>query len=536
MHGQSIQRDNSGSMRKNDPKFLTSVAVRAFIEGLDNEYHVAIVAFDQQARILKPLAALDAPHRAALLESLSSINYRGLLTNSPAAIETSIYELRTNGRKDAEKSIIFMTDGIVDVAPEGADSGDIEKARWMKSTLADEAADRGVRIFGIAFTENADFELIQTLASRTEGEYYRAYSAADIDGVFTKIRDRLSASMSRAQPARPVNIVIQATPEPEPTIPTPPQQTTTAVAVLATGETASEAPTAAEPSLPEASANTALGDAPTNTELAESTLPVVALPQISLPGGGEQQEIKLPEVNLSDGTPPDSGTNAPELTADQATPPVVPAVAIQNPAQPPQTSEPDESKFYIALVVGAAVILLALASLIFVVMRRKPATALADALMPKAFLNDIAGSTTKQSYEVGAKPIVVGRIKGPDSEAVDYVVIEQSTISRRHALIEYKEHSFWVTDQNSLNGTFVNNGRTEAGVRLKHGDRIRFHKHEFEFLVLDMFETDRTMMSETVYADMSSPSFDDDDDDATLVRIVDDFDESSAEDPTITRT
>ena len=73
----------------------------------------------------------------------------------------------------------------------------------------------------------------------------------------------------------------------------------------------------------------------------------------------------------------------------------------------------DDSKFYLALMVGAAAIVLALAALLFVLMRRKPAAeALTDALMPKAFLNDIAGSTDQQSYEVGAKPIVVGRLKG----------------------------------------------------------------------------------------------------------------------------
>lgn len=63
--------DNSGSMRKNDPDFLTSVAVRAFINGLDGDDNVAIVAFDQQAKVLKPLAALDASHRAELLDSLN---------------------------------------------------------------------------------------------------------------------------------------------------------------------------------------------------------------------------------------------------------------------------------------------------------------------------------------------------------------------------------------------------------------------------------------------------------------------------------
>ena len=84
-------------------------------------------------------------------------------------------------------------------------------------------------------------------------------------------------------------------------------------------------------------------------------------------------------------------------------------------------------------------------------------------------------------------------------------------------MIEYKDHSFWVIDQGSLNGTFVNNKRIEAETRLKHGDRLRFHKHEFEFLVLDMFETDRTMMGETLFADVSS-ELEVEDDDVTRQR------------------
>jgi len=217
-HAQSTQHDivlmldNSGSMRKNDPDFLTSVAVHAFIEGLGDNDHVAIISFDQRVKVLKPLAALDTAHRAALLSSLSNINYRGLLTNSPAALERSIYELRTNGRPDAQKSIVFMTDGIVDVAPEGADSGDVEKARWMKSTLAEEAADSSVRIFGIAFTDTADFELIQTLAKRTAGEYYRAYTAAEIDGVFSNIRDQLASAAPVSTPSPGVNRFIAPLP------------------------------------------------------------------------------------------------------------------------------------------------------------------------------------------------------------------------------------------------------------------------------------------------------------------------------------
>lgn len=558
-HGQPTKRDivlmldNSGSMRKNDPDFLTSVAVRAFIEGLDDDDHVAIVSFDQNVKVLQRLAALSAPHRNALLSSLNSINYRGLLTNSPAALERSIYELRTNGRPGAEKSIIFMTDGIVDVGPDGADLGDVDKARWMKSTLADEAVEHSVRIFGIAFTDNADYELIQTLSKRTGGEHYRAYNAPDIDGVFSSIRSRLTSpqpAVATATSPSSVNTYI-------------PPATSTADTATA-GETAStdeQTPSAADESSADAaqpdrsndqistSANAnpvSQDEASTNADsTADSTTPSPT--EVAL-ADGELPKVNLPVVNLGTDSAPTADPGSQQVAKQQAantttvpsTTPVSPtdasseSAAAETTATPTSGSEPnssassplpeamDDSKFYLALTIGAAAILLALAALVFVLMRRRPAaTALNDALMPQAFLNDIADSTEQPSYEIGATPVIVGRLQGPDSDGVEYIVIDETTIGRRHALIEYKEHSFWVTDQNSLNGTFVNNERLETGVRLKHGDRIRFHKHEFEFQVLDMFESDRTMMSETVFAD-SSPR--DAEDDATIVRIDDNGD------------
>jgi uncharacterized protein YegL len=308
-HGQSIQHDivlvldNSGSMRKNDLNFLTSVAVRAFIAGLDDDNHLAIVSFDQHVKVLEPLAALNAAHRAALLASLSSINYRGLLSNSPKAIEKSIYELRTHGRANSEKSIIFMTDGIVDVAPEGPDAGDVEKARWMKSTLADEAADRRVRIFGIAFTDNADFELIQTLAKRTNGEYYRAYTAADINGVFTQVRDRLS---SLAPPKPPVNIVIAPAPQPTPDTPTGAETVIDPATSPVTVETTTDSES------PDSTQVDATGALP------DSELPLIALPEISLSGGETTPEVILPGVSLSGDKTPSPGTADPGT--NQATP------------------------------------------------------------------------------------------------------------------------------------------------------------------------------------------------------------------------
>ena len=99
------------------------------------------------------------------------------------------------------------------------------------------------------------------------------------------------------------------------------------------------------------------------------------------------------------------------------------------------------------------------------------------------------------------------------------MVSDEATIGRRHASIEYRDHAYWVTDQNSLNGTYVNKRRIDGGTQLKHGDRLRFHRHEFEFLMLDMFETDRTMVSETMFANLAATTADDEDEDQNDVTV-----------------
>ncbi len=182
--------DNSGSMRKNDPRLLTPKTVRTFLGQLPDTTRAAMVLFDERARLLQPLTDLSDPaSRERLINSLDKVDYRGKFTNSAAGIERAVYELKTGGRTETRKSIIFLTDGIVDT---GDRQKDIELTQWLKTDLAAECSISGIRILGIAFTENADFPLIQALASRTGGSYFRATHAADIADVLDRIRALLS--------------------------------------------------------------------------------------------------------------------------------------------------------------------------------------------------------------------------------------------------------------------------------------------------------------------------------------------------------
>ncbi|MBF8268589.1 MAG: hypothetical protein HW386_298 [Gammaproteobacteria bacterium] len=384
--------DNSGSMRQNDPGFLAKQVVTEFISGLDESTRLAIIVFDQDVSLVVPLTQVNLANRDVLLVSLDRVTYRGLFTDSPAAMERAIYELKNNGSGTAQKLIVFMTDGIVDT---GNAEQDLDKSKWLRESLAPDAADAGIRIFGIAFTEDADFRLIQSLAQESGGEYYRALQAEDLGHVFEQI-----------------HTIIQE--------------------------------------------------------------------------------------------PPKAVSSAEPQSASAPAPP--PQVIIEVPAQSVPAMDREERIRSMIMIVAAAMLILAVLAILILLLRRSHgagATVAGDEFVTEAYLNDIHGHTAQSSYKLGKKPTMLGRVAGMDTEHLDYFVIPQSTIGRRHSLIEYKDYAYWIVDQGSINGTFVNDVPITSEVRLKHGDKVRLHKFEFEFAMPEMVDAGMTVVSQTMLAAQS---------------------------------
>ena len=383
--------DNSGSMKQNDPDFLVGRAVNIFIRQQGPNIRVGAVLFDQRVRMPLALAAWPDAGDGGYLPGL---DYRGYFTDSPAGMERAIYELKNNGRHWAGKQIIFMTDGIVDTGDAGRD---IEKTAWLREELAPDAAEHGIRIFGIVFTEAADFQLIQSITRQTGGEYYRAPTAATLEQVF----DRLNRALAEPAPA----------PAPEPAPP---------------------------------------------------TAPVVEAP------------------------------------APRPAPPAPAPILIETPNE----NAAREARLQSIITVGVAIVLVVmlLGILILLIRQDRASEKRAQRQPPSAFINDLHGKTGKATHKLGTRPLMFGRVAGQDSENFDYVVVDEATVGRRHALIEFRDHACWIIDQGSINGTFVNDLMVETRRRLKHGDRIRLYKCEFEFIMPELKDIDSTVVSNTVFA------------------------------------
>ena len=185
-----------------------------------------------------------------------------------------------------------------------------------------------------------------------------------------------------------------------------------------------------------------------------------------------------------------AGTGPAVVEPSAAAPVAVPA------SVPANNAGQDDRLRSIFILVSAVVLISTLVAIIIILLKRSRESRQEQRrYVAEAFLRDIGGSTTQGMYKLGLKPVMLGRVGGKDTEFLDYIVIPSATIGRRHALIEFKDFGYWVMDQGSINGTFVNDRPVSAEVRLKHGDRLRLHKLEFEFVMPELGESGVTVLA-----------------------------------------
>src|ERR671914_1126561 len=440
--------DNSGSMKKNDPRSLTKQAVTQFIQDVSPGTQVALILFDKEAKPLAPLPPIDESTRLDLLTHLSQINFKGPLTNSGEALAQGLEELKKHGQSAAEQYIVFLTDGIVDT---GDVARDLRMAEKMRGDLAPEAAEMGIRIFSIAFTDNADKKLMEDLAKATDGAYFQPMRPEDLPEVFASINESFTTEPSSSS---------------------------------AEAETPAETPAAA----------------PAEAALEEVPPPSVAESAETPETPAEAPEDSSLALEAPASLPPETplGESAPTFETPEEVPQLPPPLRTSEPSNP----EPS-SNWVTIMAVSAVGMTLFLSTVSLLLMYRmseahKQEQNLfreAQSGVPKALLylgnrkKRLRGTQDKDVFDVTGKTTLVGRAPEPGG-----VIFPDEGISRQHAVIEYRDYTYWLIDQSSANGTFVNDERVQGIQRLNHGDRVRFHQVEFLFLMPGRDDVERTVI------------------------------------------
>ncbi|MBW1805268.1 MAG: FHA domain-containing protein [Deltaproteobacteria bacterium] len=535
-----IVLDNSGSMKKNDPHFLArEIVTRALID-LGEDSRLGMVIFDQQARLVVNLTeTASSEARARFFENLDRVDYRGLYSDTAAAVERAIYELKTYGRKGSRKAIILLTDGIVDT---GDKQRDFERGRWLKEELTRESKRTGIRIIGVAFTDTADFSLIQKLALETDGDYFRVYRAERIQDVFGQVKELISrpllGSPKETIPVEPAAPSV----EPEPVI--------VPEALMAPVTRAAPEVPAIQETVPKMETGLASQEEKVQTQKSTSPMAPILIGAIVILGiivvliisnrksrvyiakdtvKGTPVWTDMPRAELLDvknvtgmKTLPLSNpinrigrdpTNDIHISRD-------PVSALHatieyrdgffyledqrskngthlsgkmiEPNSPRKLKSGDEIRFdgyrFIFLMpdqIPAGETAFEFGATSATIMRERqpvdastPSSVKADSI-PQAMLIDVKNITGRKTMRLDKGINRIGRGPGNDID------IQEDAVSGFHATIEHRDGFFYLEDQRSRNSTSLNGEEIESNSpkKLKSGDEIMFDVHKFIFLL-----------------------------------------------------
>ena len=106
----------------------------------------------------------------------------------------------------------------------------------------------------------------------------------------------------------------------------------------------------------------------------------------------------------------------------------------------------------------------------------EPADALEDlGVSGPALVVRSGGGRTGETFHPEGDSTTIGR--SPDCG----IFLDDVTVSRKHAVLVGRDGGFFIEDQGSLNGTFVNRKRVEAA-QLEDGDEVQIGKYRMTFL------------------------------------------------------
>ena len=104
-------------------------------------------------------------------------------------------------------------------------------------------------------------------------------------------------------------------------------------------------------------------------------------------------------------------------------------------------------------------------------------TKLADLPSGGAYLVVRRGAMEGMQFALtGAQKISIGR--SSDSQ----VFLDDVTVSRKHAVVEFVSNAWTLSDAGSLNGTYVNKHRVSSSA-LTNGDEVQIGKFRFVFVL-----------------------------------------------------
>ena len=400
-------------------------------------HRAGVASFTSNAALLQNLTA-DFNQVRQVIDSLTP----RASTNLGAGMETGNAILAQSAAGEA-KNLILLSDGLSNT---GMERGQILAGPVQSAVQA------GTCIYTVGFGDpgQLDEDLLRQIAAASQtalgcGQYYYATDVLELESTYIRIRHQSTGSLL----AEFAGNVAQGQTVQAGTVNVPPGQAEMAISLHWPGSRM-------ELVLHDPAGNIIQPGDP-NLRLTGYANLVYALVLQPTPGEWLVDVIGAEIPGL---------TEPFEVLVSAWAAPVTPTPVVTPTPPPVKLPEPKSSGFETALLVlllgGGGVALYVYAT----VLRRKRGVtqAAAGGLRPASLLV-VSGPLTGQEFHLPGDSASIGR------GAANQVTLPDKAVSRLHATLRYGQGEWFVQDQNSRSGTYVNGQRVSA-TRLGSGDRL----------------------------------------------------------------
>lgn len=198
--------DHSGSMKRTDPNRDSVRGVELFADLLGKDDRLAFLSFAERGERLLPLTSLALPGaRERLFQRAQAVPMNGQLTDFGAALPLAYADFTQQAsHSNAQRLLVIFSDGQLDLGSETANRA------AQAAILAQLPAfrDAGIRIYGVAFSPEADLAFLRQLADATGGQAIRAERVADIYSAFVRLFEDTDQPL--AVPVREGRVAVDA--------------------------------------------------------------------------------------------------------------------------------------------------------------------------------------------------------------------------------------------------------------------------------------------------------------------------------------
>jgi len=193
--GQDIRLvvDISGSMKRTDPNNLRIPTANMLADLLPDGSEAGVWTFAREVNMLVKHGQVNDAWRDQVRKKADKINSVGLYTHIDHAIETVTWD--ADWEVDKDRHLILLSDGLVDLSQADTQEKRSRENQASRDHLLRERlpqlVDAGYTLHTLALSDEADQDLMATLAQRSGGLHAIAYEADDLMPLLLQILNRV---------------------------------------------------------------------------------------------------------------------------------------------------------------------------------------------------------------------------------------------------------------------------------------------------------------------------------------------------------